>query len=224
MIKINLGNIHMGREDYQPTITLPNSSTEPVVDSGTKELEEMHNNEVEEVSAVPEEIIVHDDNKDYEAHVVDEAEEKNEVVIGKDDESDAELTCDSCPVCHDAILFRRCEEVKTYTIQDKYLDGLGRVLDVSLKIKQVCPNKRVALGIAIVELDQLGKEYPRGLKTITIPAHDAPVCKDISVDSVRFIMPEDISVGSSTDMCQNCRRFRVRATAHYIDVACTMDA
>ena len=89
-------------------------------------------------------------------------------------------------------------------------------LDVNLK--NVCPRKRVALAIALSEVDQQGNEYQRGTKTLTIPAHFSTSCRDVLVKCVKFILPEDLGVsgGSTTAMC-NTRNFKARVFAHNID-------
>ena len=89
-------------------------------------------------------------------------------------------------------------------------------LDVNLK--NVCPRKRVALAIALSEVDQQGNEYQRGTKTLTIPAHFSTSCRDVLVKCVKFILPEnlDVSGGSTTAMC-NTRNFKARVFAHNID-------
>lgn len=88
-------------------------------------------------------------------------------------------------------------------------------LDVNLK--NVCPRKRVALAIALSEVDQQGNEYQRGTKTLTIPAHFSTSCRDV-LKCVKFILPEDLDVsgGSTTAMC-NTRNFKARVFAHNID-------
>lgn len=37
-------------------------------------------------------------------------------------------------------------------------------------------------------------EYQRGMKAITIPAHNFPTCRDILVKCIKFVLPEDLSV------------------------------
>ena len=40
------------------------------------------------------------------------------------------------------------------------MEGQGRILDLTMCLKNVCPGKRVAVGIALSELDPRGNEYP----------------------------------------------------------------
>lgn len=101
---------------------------------------------------------------------------------------------------------------------DVYQDGLGRILQLNLTLKNVCPRKRVALAVVLTEVDVYGIEHQRGLKTFTIPAHTEPGCRDVQVKCIRFIAPEDLDVsgGSPNALC-NPRNFKIRAFSHYID-------
>ena len=61
-------------------------------------------------------------------------------------------------------------------------------------------------------------EYQRGMKAMTIPAHNAPTCRDVLVKCIKFVVPEDLTVsgGSAQTMC-NQRNFKARFIAHNID-------
>ena len=101
---------------------------------------------------------------------------------------------------------------------DTYLESLGRILQLDVTVKNVCPYKRVALAEILTEIDSSGAEYQRGMKTITIPAHNAPSCRDVPVKCIKFVLPEDLDVSGGTPnaMC-NTRNFKVRFIAHNID-------
>lgn len=115
------------------------------------------------------------------------------------------------------IFYKDCEEVKTCHLNDVVLTDQGRILNLSLTIRNVCRGKRVALAVALYEVGSCGKEYSRGTKVMTIPAHYKSCCKDIDVPCMRFVFPEDISVGSGNSMCTATRHFIARVDAHYID-------
>ena len=128
--------------------------------------------------------------------------------------------CEECGAsrpCNDDIYFEKCEDHKVCHIGDTVMEGQGRILDLTMCLKNVCPGKRVAVGIALSELDPRGNEYPRGMKTFTVPAHHHSYCADIPVEAMRFILPEDISVSGTSDSCGNRRHFTARVVAHYID-------
>ena len=122
-----------------------------------------------------------------------------------------------CPVPTD-LTVEGCSDALTADLGDVYQDGLGRILQLNLTLKNVCPRKRVALAVVLTEVDVYGIEHQRGLKTFTIPAHSSPGCRDVQVKCIRFIAPEDLDVsgGSPNALC-NPRNFQVRAFSHYID-------
>ena len=95
---------------------------------------------------------------------------------------------------------------------DVLLESLGRILELNF------PGKRVALGVLLSEVGENGDEYPRGMKALTLPAHNAPYCRDIRVKGVRFVLPEDLSAVEEPQgsMCRE-RSFRVRTIAHPVD-------
>ena len=76
----------------------------------------------------------------------------------------------------------------------------------------------MALGVLLSEVGENGDEYPRGMKALTLPAHNAPSCRDIRVKCVRFVLPEDlnISTGNPQAMCSP-RNLKVRVIANNID-------
>ena len=74
---------------------------------------------------------------------------------------------------------------------------------------------QVALAAILTEVDQNGMEHQRGMKAMTIPAHDSPTCRDVLVKCVKFVLPEDLSV-SGGSMCSP-RKLKARFLANNID-------
>lgn len=110
-----------------------------------------------------------------------------------------------------------CEDFVEFHAGDVELDSFGRVLQLDVTLKNVCPHKRVALAVVLKELDEKNQEFQRGLKTLLIPAHDCPSCRDIKVRCIKFVLPETLDVsGDTTSLCGK-RRFNVRFFANYID-------
>ena len=97
------------------------------------------------------------------------------------------------------------------------MQSLGRVLQLSVTIKNVCPHRRVALAAIVTEVDEHGLEFKRGLKTVTLPAHNHPTCRDVRVRCIKFVLPEDLDVSGSDGATCNERKFKARFIAHYID-------
>lgn len=115
----------------------------------------------------------------------------------------------SVPGCSDAVLV---------DMGSVALESVGRIIQLDVTIRNVCPGKRVALAAILTEVDGEGMEYQRGMKAMAIPAHDAPGCRDVLVRCIKFVVPESLSengeeVGS---MCAE-RNFKARFIAHYID-------
>ena len=111
-----------------------------------------------------------------------------------------------------------CEDSIEYNAGELAIESQGRILQLDVTIKNICPGKRTALGIVLTEVDNLGVEHKRGLKTVTIPSHGYDTCKDVTVRCIKFVLPEDLDVsgGSTTSTC-NDRYFNARFIAHYID-------
>ena len=113
-----------------------------------------------------------------------------------------------------------CQDSAEVDPGDVYLESTGRIVELNLTVKNVCPHRRTALGIILTEIDCAGKEHPRGMKTVTLPAHSAPSCRDIRVKCIKFILPDnlDVSCSQGGSMC-GARNLRVRVIAHNIDTA-----
>lgn len=109
-----------------------------------------------------------------------------------------------------------CNDVLEYDLGDIELSSLGRLLNLSFTVKNVCPNKRVAVAVIVTELDHKHKEHPRGLKTFVISHHEGG-CKDIKVKCVHFVLPESLDTDCSPNGICNKRKFIVRTISNYID-------
>lgn len=110
-----------------------------------------------------------------------------------------------------------CDDVIEYNAGEIGLDSPGRILELDATIKNVCPGRRVALAVILNEVDDEENEHKRGLKTITVPAHDRDSCRDVTVRCIRFVLPEDLDVSGDPDAICNERKFKARFIAHYID-------
>ena len=91
-------------------------------------------------------------------------------------------------------------------------------MQLDVTVKHVCPGKRVALAAILTEVDENGTEHQRGMKVMTLPAHSAPVCRDVLVKCIKFVVPEDLDVsgGEPLSLC-NPRNFKARFLANAID-------
>lgn len=94
------------------------------------------------------------------------------------------------------------------------LSSQGSIVQLSVTLRDVCPGKQVALAVVLSET-VCGKQEPRGLKTFVVPAHQNPTCQDITVQCIKFILPNALS-DHTCDLC--CpRNIQVQCFAHYID-------
>lgn len=146
---------------------------------------------------------------------------ENNTAIFPDPEVDVECGIivhpEPCPVPVD-VAISGCEDSIEFDAGDVYLESIGRILQLDVNLKNVCPNKRVALGVILTEVDQEGNEHQRGVKAITVPAHQQLSCRDVLVKCIKFVLPEDLSLAEETSgsMC-GTRNFKARMIAHYID-------
>lgn len=129
---------------------------------------------------------------------------------------DMSICPEGCPEPVD-VTIDGCEDTVEYNVGELGLDSPGRILHLDVTLKNVCPHRRVALAAILNEVDDKGIEHKRGLKTITVPAHDRPECRDVTVRCIRFVLPEDLDVSGDPDSICNERRFKARFIAHYID-------
>lgn len=130
---------------------------------------------------------------------------------------DVVYTPERCPTPVD-VTVGNCRDSLIVDLGDTYLESLGRIVQLDVTVKNVCPNRRVALAVILTEVDANGLEYQRGMKAMTIPAHNSPTCRDILVKCVKFVLPEDLDVsGKSMRSLCGPRNLKVRLIAHNID-------
>ena len=124
--------------------------------------------------------------------------------------AEAPLTCpppasfsvDACQGCADVCL------------QESGPESLGRMIYLNLTLKQICPEKRVAIAVFLTEVCPGKGEFPRGTKFFTIPAHHGEGCQDIVLHCIPFIVPENSAEAGT--LCHK-RYFNARVLSHYID-------
>jgi len=133
---------------------------------------------------------------------------------GRGGDKSCNCDCESNNADETHVFFESCDGAKEICVTGRCQEdeALGRTLDVNCTLLNVCPGRRSALGITLTEMDEDGAEYARGFRAITVPAHNARCNQDMNVDTVRFILPEDLSL-------QNRRHFIVRTQHHYLDAS-----
>ena len=110
-----------------------------------------------------------------------------------------------------------CEDMLEFDAGDLGMESLGRIVQLSVTLKNVCPHRRVALAAILTEVDDHGLEYKRGMKTVLVPAHTKESCRDVTVRCIKFVLPESLDVSGSTTSICNARNFKARFIANYID-------
>ena len=110
-----------------------------------------------------------------------------------------------------------CEDTVEVDAGNVVMDSLGCVLQLSCTLQNVCPDRRVALAAILTEVDDQGVEYKRGMKTMVIPAHTGPACKNVNVRCINFVLPESLDVSGAADAMCNTRNFKARFISNYID-------
>jgi uncharacterized protein YegL len=110
-----------------------------------------------------------------------------------------------------------CEDTVEFDAGALDMESLGRILQVSVTLKKICPHRKVALAVLLSELDQYGHEHSRGMKTMTVPAHTQSGCRDITVKCIKFVLPECFDSSCKEHSICEKRKFKVRMIAHYID-------
>ena len=149
------------------------------------------------------------------------SDDQGNVVIFPDPKVDVDcdivVNPESCPEPVE-ISVDGCADSVLIDAGEVQLESLGRIIQLDVTIKNVCPGKRVALAAILTEVDDNGMEYQRGMKTFAIPAHDAPGCRDVLVKCIKFVVPESLSATDEEpgSMCSP-RNFKVRFIAHNID-------
>lgn len=131
-------------------------------------------------------------------------------------ECDDTVITEPCPTTVD-LEITGCTDSFEFDAGDIELTSLGRILQLDATVKNVCPNKRVALAIILNEVDDFDVEYKRGFKVLTIPAHTQNTCQDVLIKCIKFVLPEDLNVTNSLNMMCTSRKFKVSFIANYID-------
>lgn len=117
-----------------------------------------------------------------------------------------------------SLVSSNCQDATTYDLGEFALESQGRIIQLNLTLQNVCPAKRVALAAILTEVDENGMEHQRGMKSMTIPASECESCRDLNINGIKFVLPEDISESASgTQQLCNVRNLRARVIANYID-------
>ena len=131
---------------------------------------------------------------------------------------DVDVVGDPCPEPVD-LCISGCEDSIDFDAGSFALESLGRMVQLNVTLRGVCPNRRVALAVILTETDENGSECQRGIKFFTLPAHTRSGCQDVTVRCVKFVLPENADAAGACASGGLCRQrdLRVRVIANYID-------
>lgn len=148
------------------------------------------------------------------------SDNENNVVSFPSPELDVDCDIVVCPeLCPEPVELSvdGCEDTVEFDAGSLGMDSLGRIVQLCVTLRNVCPGRRVALAVILTEVDDEDNEYKRGLKTMVIPAHTRETCRDVAVRGINFVLPESLDVSGCTDSICDQRNFKARFIAHYID-------
>ena len=115
------------------------------------------------------------------------------------------------------INFERCNNNKNVVLDAQNLSSVGRFLTVSTTIKNVCPNKQIAVGLHLYETTG-GSKIIKGHKMFAIQ-HNNNCCSDITLSNIHFVLPEEIAETNDTSNICSRRTFSLETTSHYVDLS-----
>ena len=110
-----------------------------------------------------------------------------------------------------------CQDALRTELPPVSLQSLGRIVQLDVTVKAVCPGKRVAVSVILTETNEAGEKMPRGVKHILIPAQTGEGCQDITLRCIQFSVPEALDATGNTGSICNARQFGAQAIANYVD-------
>ena len=105
---------------------------------------------------------------------------------------------------------------KQLHFKHKTFQVLEDFLSLSKTIKNVCPNKQIAVGIKLYETIN-GNKIIKGHKMFAV-CHNENCCKDITLSNIHFVLPEEIAETCNTSNICSHRTFDIETTSHYVDL------
>ena len=111
-----------------------------------------------------------------------------------------------------------CNDHVCYNAGVLPLSGQGRLINTSVTLRRVCPGKKIALGVTLVELDRCNRCHNRAFKAyeVTVPSGSGCI-SNLQVRDIFFVVPETSSLNGGTATMCGTRRFKILATANYLD-------
>ncbi len=93
-----------------------------------------------------------------------------------------------------------------------YLNPHMRVIEIDVTVKDVRPGEELPMMVSLSETDKDGYGYWHGTRSVTVPAHEFPTCRDVMIRRIRFEVPEDVKASDRPVV----RNFRARVCANNV--------
>ena len=116
-----------------------------------------------------------------------------------------------------AVTAEHCKDAVQATVPDAQILSLGRLVQLDVVLKNICPGKRVSATVLLTETDAAGMEQTRAMKHILLPAQTGTACADVTLRCIQFSVPEALDLTGQPDSICNERKFNVRVIANYVD-------
>lgn len=116
-----------------------------------------------------------------------------------------------------AIVVPSCQDAVRAALPEVVPGGLGRIVQLDVVLKSVCPGKRLAVSVILGEVDASGVAAPRGVKHILVPAQTGEECQDVTIKCIQFSLPEALDPsGDGSSLCK-ARNLQAQVIANYVD-------
>lgn len=148
------------------------------------------------------------------------------------DFGDPSITVNKCDYCIDgdkddivtvSTSVDNCIDTGVFEVNPFEMQTLGRLLQLNVRVKNVCPNKRLAVAVILTETEDAYGNNPivRGVKTFLVPKQYGTQCQDVCINCINFVAPEELVAdfdpyADTTTLCRK-RFFSATIITHHAD-------
>ncbi len=111
----------------------------------------------------------------------------------------------------DDITVEGCSDYAEVELSGTYLNPPVRVIEIDVTVKDVHPGEELPMMVSLAEAGTDGYGHCQGTRSVTVPAHEFPTCRDVMIRRIRFEVPEDVNMSGRPVV----RNFRVCVSADY---------
>ena len=110
-----------------------------------------------------------------------------------------------------------CVDHANVKINSVNLISLGRIVQLAVTLKNVCPGKRLGVSVILTEDESDNRKKMKIVKHFLVPALGGESCQDVTLNCIQFSVPEIPNEdGSATNFCAS-RKFKAGVIANYLD-------